>query len=165
MEKSIDEICKLTFWAAKKYEQSNTGCAQSALAGIFDALGKSDDLLFRSISGLADGLGLSTRGSCGALTAGALAIGMIFGRTREDFNDPLAAMDSYDLVLDLVDKFEEKVGAIRCCDIQKLKAGRSYNLRFPADMQAALDDDMLDHCSTVVGIAAEQAVRIILEES
>ncbi len=165
MEKSIEETCRQVYKMAENNERSNTGCAQSAMAAILDVINRPNDDLFRAVSGLADGLGLSTKGTCGALVAGALAIGLVFGRKREDFSDPLAAMDSYDLVLDLVDQFEKKIGALRCQDIQTAHAGRSFNLRNPDDMEAALDAGLLDHCAGVVATAAEMATRIIVEES
>lgn len=165
MTGNIEEIVNLAFQKAKQYEQENTGCAQSALAGIQEALSMPNEDLFRAASGLSDGLGLSTRGTCGALVAAALAIGSVFGRKRSDFEDPLAALDSYDLVLDLVEQFEQKVGAIRCLDIQTRFAGRSFNLRNPDDFEAAVEAGLSDHCSGVAGIAAELATRIILEES
>ncbi|MEW6264245.1 MAG: C-GCAxxG-C-C family protein [Thermodesulfobacteriota bacterium] len=164
MERNIEEVCRLAYQLAEKNELECSGCAQSALAGILDALDKRQDEVFRAASGLADGLGLSTRGNCGALVAGALAIGLFFGRRRENFHDPFAAMDSYDLVLDLVEKFEARFGSLRCLDIQTALAGRSFNLRRPEELEAALAAGLHHHCAQVVGTAAELATRIILEE-
>ncbi|MBU2547696.1 MAG: C-GCAxxG-C-C family protein [Proteobacteria bacterium] len=165
MTRNIDDLCRKAFELARHNEHEYTGCCQTTLAGILDALERPADEVFKAASGMADGMGLSTRGSCGALVAGALAIGLYFGRERKDFEDPLAAMDSYDLVLDLVEQFEKRFGALCCADIQTAHAGRSFDLRRPEDMEAALEAGMLDHCSGVAGTAAEIAARIILEES
>jgi C_GCAxxG_C_C family probable redox protein len=165
MTDTQDERIRIAFQKAQDYEKQYTGCAQSALAGILDSLEIKNEDLFRAASGLSDGLGLSTKGSCGALVGAALAIGLIFGRKRTDFQDPLAAMDSYDLVLDLVEQFETKIGAVRCKDIQTRLAGRSFNLREPEEFEAAIEAGMSDHCAFVAGTAAELATRIILEES
>ena len=165
MEKPIEEICRRAFELARHNEYEYTGCAQTTLAGLLDALEMPNDDVFKAVSGLADGLGLSTRGTCGALMAGALAIGLVFGRERKDLEDPLAALDSYDLVLDLVEQFENRFGALRCSDIQCAHAGRSFNLREPDDMEAAVEAGLMEYCSGVAGAAAEMAARLILEES
>ncbi len=160
-----EEVAQQAYEFARDFERENTGCAQSCLAGIYKALNLEDDSLFKAASGLSDGMGLTTNGTCGALTAGALVLGHYFGRTREQFEDPLAAMDSYDIVKDLHDQFLDRVGAVRCGDIQKKIAGRSFDLRNPDDLTAAVEAGMSDHCAEVAGIAAEIACRIIAEET
>ena len=59
----------------QQYEKTCTGCAQTTLAAVMDALDTQSEDAFRAASGLADGVGLSGDGSCGALTGGAMAIG------------------------------------------------------------------------------------------
>jgi len=61
MEKSRDSIVKKAFESAQNYEKKCTGCAQTTIAGIFEALGIENDDVFRSASGLADGLGANRR--------------------------------------------------------------------------------------------------------
>ena len=117
---------------------------------------------FLVASGLADGLGLTGDGACGGLTGGALVIGLLFGRTSHDFQDPFAAMHSYDLVQKLHEDFIKRYGTCRCYDIQKELMGRSFNLRSSEDIEAALAAGMQEHCSTVVGNAARAALQIIL---
>ena len=73
MEPSIEDLEEKAHSLGEKYEKECTGCAQTALAAIFDTLGIENDDVFRSASGLADGLGLTGDGSCGALVGGALA--------------------------------------------------------------------------------------------
>jgi C_GCAxxG_C_C family probable redox protein len=147
----------------EQYERTCTGCAQTTLAAVMDALGKQSEDAFRAASGLADGIGLSGDGSCGALTGGAMAIGLASGRTRKDFNDPLAAMTSYLLVRELVTHFQEHYGSCRCHDIQKKLMGRTFNLLDPKEMEEALEFGMLEHCARVVGDSAKTSVEIILK--
>ncbi len=47
-----------------KYEANYGGCAQAALAAIFDVVGVEAEDVFRSATGLAGGIGLSTEGTC-----------------------------------------------------------------------------------------------------
>lgn len=147
----------------EQYEKTCTGCAQTTLAAVMDALGTESEDAFRAASGLADGIGLSGDGSCGALAGGVMAIGLLRGRARKDFHDPLAAMDSYLLARRLVTHFQEQYGSCRCYDIQKKLMGRTFNLLDPKEMKEALGFGMLDHCSRVVGDSAKKTVEILLE--
>jgi len=147
----------------EQYEKTSTGCAQTTLAAVMDALGTESEDAFRAASGLADGIGLSGEGSCGALAAGAMAIGLACGRRRKDFHDPFAAMDSYLLARQLVDHFRNRYGSCRCYDIQKKLMGRTFNLLDPTEMKEAMDFGMLEHCSRVVGDSAKKTVEMILE--
>ncbi len=149
---------------AEEYEKTCTGCAQSAVAGLLDALGVEDESVFRAASGLADGIGLSGQGSCGALTGCSMVIGRLFGRERKDHKDMMKPMQSYLLCKELVEDFMEKYGSTRCYDIQMKTMGRTYNLLDPEDMKAALQEGMLDNCSRVVGLAAKKTGEIIQRE-
>lgn len=157
-----EEILTKAYETGVQNERRCTGCAQSALAAILDVLDIESDDAFRAASGMADGIGLSGDGSCGVLAAGVMAIGLMFGRDREHFSDPFAAMKSYKLAYKLYEDFIERYGSCRCYDIQKKLMGRTYNLRDAKEMEEALHGGMMDHCSKVVGNGARKAVEIIL---
>lgn len=146
----------------KEYEKTCTGCAQSTVAALFEILEINNDDVFKAASGLADGIGLSSDGSCGALTGGAMVIGIVFGRGYPEFKDPLAAIKSYDLVKELHEHFISEYETCRCADIQKKLMGRSFNLRNSDEAARAIEQGMSDHCSDVVGRAAAMALRIIV---
>ena len=164
MEKSRDVILEKAFESALNYERKCTGCAQTTIAGIFEALGIENDDVFRSASGLADGLGLTGDGSCGALVGGAMVIGYLFGRKKKDFSDMMKPMTSYIMSKRLHDRFVEKYGTCRCYDIQKSLMGRTFNLYDPSELKKATEYGMIDHCSKVVGTSARLATEIIIDE-
>jgi C_GCAxxG_C_C family probable redox protein len=164
MEESKEEIAKKAFDLAERYEKECTGCAQTTIAGIFDALGIRNDDVFKAASGLADGLGLSGDGTCGALVGGAMVISYLFGRERKDCKDMLKPMKSYLLSKKLHDQFVGKYGTCRCHDLQKSLMGRTFNLLDRTDFEEATKSDMMKHCSNVVGTTAKLATTIILEE-
>ncbi len=164
MRKSKQEIVNKAFELAERYEKECTGCAQTTIAGIFDALDITNDDVFKAASGLADGLGLSGDGTCGALVGGAMVISYLFGRERKDFKDMLKPMKSYLLAKKLHDRFVEKYGTCRCYDIQESLMGRTFNLLDGTEFQEAIESDMIKHCSKVVGTAAKLTTEIILEE-
>ena len=164
MEGSKEGIAKKAFDLAEGYEKECTGCAQTTIAGIFDALGVGNDDVFKAASGLADGLGLSGDGTCGALVGGAMVISYLFGRERKDCKDMLKPMKSYLLAKKLHDQFVEKYGTCRCHDLQKSLMGRTFNLLDRTEFEEAAKSDMMKHCSKVVGTTAQLATSIILRE-
>ncbi len=163
-EKGKEEILERAYQVAKEYEKTCTGCAQSAVAGLLDVLRMENEDVFKAASGLADGIGLSGDGSCGALTGCAMVIGLIFGRERKDHRNILKPMKSYLLCKELHNDFIQQYGTCRCYDIQKKLMGRTFNLMDPKDLEAAGSAGMMEHCSSVVGRAASKAAEIILRE-
>lgn len=163
MYESREDKLKKAFDYAKAYEKKCTGCAQTTMAGIFDALDTWNDDVFKCASGLADGLGLTGDGSCGALVGASLVIGFMFGREKKDFEDVLKPMQTYLMVKELHDRFVDKYGSCRCYDIQQRLMGRTYDLYKKEDLKAAFNSGMIDVCSTLVGTCASMAVEIILD--
>jgi len=159
-EEIADKASKL----AEEFERKYTGCAQTTIAGIFEALGIENDDVFKAASGLADGLGLTGDGTCGALVGGAMVISYLFGRERKDFEDMLKPMKSYLLVKKLHDQFVEKYGTCRCSELQKSLMGRTFNLLDKKEFKEALEFGMVNYCSKVAGTAARLATMIILDE-
>ncbi|MFW9946410.1 MAG: C-GCAxxG-C-C family protein [Candidatus Odinarchaeota archaeon] len=162
MKEKNEEILSKAFELGKKYERECTGCAQTVIAAIFDSLGIWNDDVFKAASGLADGLGLTGDGSCGALVGASMAIGYLFGRDRENFKDMYKPMKSYTLVKKLHDRYVKKYGSCRCYDVQMKTLGRTYNLWNADELKEAFKSDMMEHCSELVGNVAKFATKIIL---
>jgi C_GCAxxG_C_C family probable redox protein len=158
--KIVEEAQRL----AVEYERKCTGCAQSAVAGLLDALGIEDEGVFKAASGLADGIGLTGDGSCGALTGGSMVIGLVYGRERKDHEDMMKPMKSYLMCKELLEDFVARYGSCRCYDIQEKLMGRTYNMYDPKELQEAFKTGMMDHCSGVVGRSAEKTAEMILRE-
>lgn len=157
----VKDAMEKAFELGQKYERQYTGCAQTVIAAIFDTLGIWSEDVFKAASGLADGLGLTGDGSCGALVGASMVISYLFPRERKDFADVFKPMKAYSLVKQLHDRFVEEYGSCRCYDIQMKLMGRTFNLWDPEEMKEALSFGMMDHCSKVVGNTARMAVEII----
>lgn len=164
LEERKDSLMEEAYRLAREYEATCTGCAQSVVAGLLDTLGMEEEGVFRAASGLADGIGLTGDGSCGALTGGCMVLGLLFGRERRDHRDMMKPMRSYLLCRDLHRFFVECYGSTRCHDIQKKLMGRTYNLYDPEELKEAFRSGMLEHCSEVVGRAARRTAELILRE-
>jgi C_GCAxxG_C_C family probable redox protein len=163
MEK--DEILDRVYRLAFNYEKECRGCAQSTLAALQDVFDIRDDTTFRSASGLSGGIGLTTLGTCGALTGCSMAIGMLFGREREDFKDEgKKRMVAYRLCKQLAERFVQEYGSVVCGEIQKTHLGSHYDLWDP-EVYRNFDEVAYrrEKCPELVGIAAVWAAEIILE--
>ena len=162
MEK--EEILEKVYETGKRYELKSGGCAQCTIAAIFDVLGVENEGLFKAATGMADGVGLTGDGHCGALSGGTMAIGYFFGRSKEDFGNPKKQIKACILAKKLHDEFVDQYGSCRCADIQEKLAGRFFNLYDPEEIKAAFKAGLPEKCSTLVGKTAQLATRIILEE-
>jgi C_GCAxxG_C_C family probable redox protein len=160
------ELLDRVYAMAFTYEKENRGCAQSVLAALQDVFDLKNDDVFRSASALSGGVGLSTHGTCGALSGGVMAIGMMFGRERSNFKDPgKIRMISYGLAKRLTEKFEDQYGSIICYQVQRSNLGRSFDLWSSIDYA---DFEKVayrqEKCPHLVGMAAAWAAEIILDE-
>jgi len=163
MTKNIDEVADRAFEIARAHESQSGVCSQCSIAGIFEALEVENDDIIKAATALADGVGLTGDGHCGALSGGTIAISHFFGRERKDFGQFPSDFNSFILAKGLHDQFVEKYGTCRCADIQKRVLGRFYNLYDPVDLEAALKDGMMEKCANLVGEVARMATKIILE--
>jgi len=164
MKEAKDAALDTAFDKAKQNELRSGGCAQCTVAGIFEALGVEDEGVFRAATGLADGVGLTGDGHCGALSGGAMVISYFFGRSTEEFGDMMKQLHACILSKKLHDQFVEKYGTCRCANIQEKTFGRFYNLYDPEEMKAAFKAGLPEKCSTLVGETARMATKIILDE-
>jgi C_GCAxxG_C_C family probable redox protein len=162
--KSREEIAERAGELAAEYERTCTGCAQSAVAGLLDALEIDSHDVFKAASGLADGIGLTGDGSCGALTGCAMVIGLVLGRERKDHRDMMKPMQSYLLCKELHGEFIREYGSCRCHDIQRKLMGRTFDLLDPKQLDEAFKQGMLEHCARVCGAAARRTVELISRE-
>lgn len=162
MKQNKEEILNKAYEYGKKYERECTGCAQTVIAAVFDSLGIWNEDVFRAASGLADGLGLTGDGSCGALVGGSMVIGYLFGRGKEDFKDMYKPMKSYTLVKKLHDQYVKKFGSCRCFDVQEKLMGRTFDMWNADELKEAFKSGMMDHCSDLVGTIAQITTKTIL---
>jgi len=161
---SRDEILEKVYRLAYKYEAERGSCPQCVQAVIYETLGIGDPNTIRAADGLAGGTALSTEGTCGALVGGLLAIGLVTGRTYEDFSAGNRKRRVFQYAKKLYDKFVEEYGSPLCKDVQKKIFGKSFNLLDSKDYEEFLKaGGHVDKCPSVSGNAAKWAAEIILD--
>jgi len=120
-------MLKRVYDRAFEYEQKYGSCPQCVLAAIQDEFGIIHDDVFRAGHALAGGVGLSSDGTCGALTGGVMALSCKYGRSRENF-DKGRFLHSYVHAKKLRDRFVQEYGSTICRDVHKKLFGRTFNL-------------------------------------
>jgi C_GCAxxG_C_C family probable redox protein len=159
-----EEMLEAVYQKAKAYELQGGNCAQCSIAAIFEVLGVEDENVIRAATGLADGVGLSGDGHCGALSGGTMAISYFFGRKKEDLGRMGKQIRALLLAKKFYEQFVAEFSTCRCHDIQIKQFGRFFNLYEMEDLKAALQAGMPEKCATLVGKAARMALKIILDE-
>jgi hypothetical protein len=80
------DILKEVYHRAFTYEARLGSCPQCVLAALYEILNIGNESIFQASQGLAGGTALSSKGTCGALAGGIIAISFLVGRTYHDFN-------------------------------------------------------------------------------
>lgn len=165
-----EEILEKAYKLGFEGEHDVRGCAQCALAGVMDALGIQNDIVYKAASGLAGGAGECIDGNCGGVSGGIMAMSMFFGRTREEEATKKGREDKYvsfRMAAALHDKFIEKYGTVICGEIHQKIYGRAYALRDDEQKQMFRDagaHEREDGCCDAVGLGARYATELILDE-
>jgi mannitol-1-phosphate 5-dehydrogenase len=146
-----------------EYERHYHGCGQCALAAVLEATDMFDEAVFEAATPAAGGLGHCGDATCSALTGVSLAIGLAFPRRRANFGgDRENKYRTFSMVQQLIERYEQRYGGIRCHDIHRHEFGRAYDLRLEAEREAFdAAGAHEDKCTSVVARAAKWAVEII----
>ena len=163
---TLEEAKTLAFKAGFEGEKYRMDCAQETWHGVSTALGIKNPMIFKVLSAFEGGGGISSEGSCGAISGGLAAFSYYFGRTYEQWEKKEMVFKSADLGMELINRFKEKYGGIRCKDVHLEKFGRTFNLR-DRKVDFQIFEEMGGHefqCPSVVGWTAAQIIDILWEE-
>jgi hypothetical protein len=137
LTKTKHEIIKKSHELATEYEAKYKGCGQCTFMAVIDALRwggleiiprEVEDRLFSGLCLMTGGVGLSGEGSCGAVTAGTLAIGLALG-LEQDSTSERVFRQSCAIVRDaLLSRYYKKYNSLLCKDIQRKLFGKAWDL-------------------------------------
>lgn len=161
--KAKQEIVDKAYSLAYENEQKYGCCPQCVLAAIQDVLGTVDDATLKASHALAGGGGLSTGGTCGALSGGMLALSTKYGRDRANFGTG-RFMGSYRLGKRLHDRFVTEFGSPICAEVQTGLFGRSFDMWDVKDFKAFEEaGGHRDRCPSVAGRVAGWTAEMLIE--
>lgn len=168
IEKEIDwhEVAKQAYDLGFEYEAKYHGCGQCSYAAVSEILGCFDPEVFEAATGFCGGIGLDNNQTCSALSGAVMAIGMLYHRSRENFDgDKESKYANFELVQNLIEKFKQEFGTTTCKDIHALKYGRAYDLRKKEERVAF--EEAGGHgpkgCTDTVGKASQFAIEVLAE--
>jgi hypothetical protein len=116
-----------------------------------EALGKVDPLMVKAIGPMAGGS--RVRSLCGALQAGVLTLGMLYGAEGEKLSSQEALVESFQPAIRFYGEFEKAFGSRNCHEIIHA------DLNNPEERQKWVDRGGLEECARLCG----QTVRILFE--
>jgi len=90
---------------------NNFNCAQSVLTSFAEELGLTEDELLRVSSAFGGGIGRQ-QFTCGAVTGAAMALGLKFGKGKNDSDDKKQL--TYDKTVEMFDEFTRLNGSTNC---------------------------------------------------
>lgn len=161
-----DRIAEVASELAAAYERHYHTCGQCTLAGILDALGVRSDDAFRSSSCFGAGVGKLGDGSCGGYLGAAMAVALLFGRSRDRFDDDPQSMELVNrAAVRLHERFLSAFGSITCAEIQSRLFGRTFDL-WNTEQRAEFEraGGHSERCPAVVASAARWGTELILDE-
>jgi C_GCAxxG_C_C family probable redox protein len=108
--------------------------------------------------------GIALRGeTCGAVVGSLMALGLIYGRGREDLNDFSSYQRSLPPARRFCRRFEEEMGSTMCGDIVEAAFGKRYDLADPIQAVEWMNEGAVEKCAVVVGKAVRIAAEIIMK--
>jgi C_GCAxxG_C_C family probable redox protein len=160
-EKLIEKVRILAY----NYEAELGSCPQCVLSAIMEILGVGDELTIKATDSLAGGTALSTKGTCGALVGGMLAIGSLEGRNYKDFKEGKKVRRVFKYAKKLYERFVDEYDSPTCEGVQKRIFGRSFDLLNPKDYKEFEKAGAhVNKCPNVSGNVAKWTAEIILKE-
>ncbi|MFA6223637.1 MAG: C-GCAxxG-C-C family protein [Desulfomonilaceae bacterium] len=135
---------------AKQLFDSGFYCAESVLQAVAEHAATHSPLIPKISTGFCGGISRS-KGMCGAVTGGVMALGMIFGRTSAD----MPPDDTYLKVRELLTTFENQYGSSNCFDL----TGCDFNEAMGRERWK--ESGMANKCREFTGAAARMVVEII----
>jgi C_GCAxxG_C_C family probable redox protein len=160
-----EELAQNAYELAFRYEAELGSCPQCVLAAIKETIDVGDPAIIQAADALAGGTALSSRGTCGALVGGLLAISSLVGRNYSDFQAEKRIRRVFKYSKMLYDRFIKEYGSPLCCDVQTQLFGRSFNLLDKAEYaEFEHAGAHVDKCPSVSGNVAKWTVELIIDE-
>jgi C_GCAxxG_C_C family probable redox protein len=135
---------------ARELFNSGFYCAESVLLAVTEHAGIHSPLIPKISTGFCGGIS-RTKGICGAVSGGVMALGMIFGRASAN----MTVDNTYGKVQELLTRFENQYGASNCFDL----TGCDFNVA--ADRQRWKESGTATKCEEFTGVAARMVADII----
>ena len=122
-----------------------------------------DDNVLKAAAGLSGGVG-GMQDVCGALLGSSIALGMKYGRERQELDNLEIMPEALAPVGRLYKWFEKEYGTVKCRELRtKFGGGIYYDMNVPWQKEMAEEAGVAQGCVDLVGRTASRAAELILE--
>jgi C_GCAxxG_C_C family probable redox protein len=141
---------------------SNCGnCAQTTFLILQEGFDLEGDSILKALTPFP---GIALRGeTCGAVTGSLMALGLIFGRDKDNLNNWQAYLDSLPSSRRFCRRFEKETGSTMCGKIVEAQFGKCFNLADPVEAIQWLNCGALEKCGDVIQNGIRIAAEIITD--
>jgi hypothetical protein len=169
LKKTKEEIIKKAQELGIENEAKYKGCCQSTFLAVVDALRwggleiipkDMEERLYSGICLLTAGVCMTGEGTCGAVSASVMAIGLALGIPRETKDVTIANRAGVKVRDTLLAKYYKQYGSILCKDVMRKYFGKAWDLTSDKMTQEFLS--ITDGCA--IKQTAGWATEIILNE-
>ena len=148
VDKKIQEVLELS-----------GNCAQTSFITLQEVFDLGGEDIVKALTAFP---GIALRGeTCGAVVGSMMAMGLVYGRNREQLNDYKRYLASLPSARKFCRAFEEEYGSTMCGDIVEKQFGKRYNLADPAEAMEWASQGAIEKCSEVISTAVEIASELI----
>ena len=144
------DIKKVEEKAKERFGKGGLLCAESVLTTVSDEVGIISPLIPRIATGFCGGIA-RTRGICGAVAGGVMALGIVYGRDNAEQSNETV----YEKVQQFLRAFEEEYKSTNCFELT------GCDLSTEEGRQAFVDKGVLEKCRQFTGKAASLAAKFI----
>ena len=139
---------------ALEYFDNKFNCAQSVLTAFVDEIGLTEDESLRVACAFGGGIGRQQL-TCGALTGAAMAVGLKFGKGKNDEDDKKQL--TYDITVALFDEFTKLNGSTNCRNLLN-----ELDMRDEAEYKLIVEQNLFHtYCRKYVADAVKITEEII----
>ena len=139
---------------ALNFFDTNFNCSQPVLAAFADESGLSEDESLRVASAFGGGMSRQ-QFTCGAVTGASMAIGLKFGKGKNDSDEK--KVETYEKTLILFNEFKSLHGSTDC-----LKLLNNLDMNDPEDLKTIREQDLFHiNCRKYVSDAVRLTEKII----
>ena len=136
--------------AKKMFGEDGLFCAESVLTTLSNEAGIISPLIPRIATGFCGGIA-RTRGMCGAVTGGIMALGIMYGRDNAGQN----VITVYEKVRIFLRAFEKEYKSINCFELT------GYDLSKEDERKAFVEKGIMEKCRELTGRAAGLVAELI----
>jgi C_GCAxxG_C_C family probable redox protein len=142
---------------ALTYFDSKFNCSQSVLIALSDLTGLSEEESLKVASAFGGGIGRQQL-TCGALTGAAMALGLKFGKGKDDPEE--FKQHTYELTRTLFDEFTRRHGDTACFRLLE-----GLNMNDPADSEILASRGLFEkNCRSYVSDAVNLAGKLMTDK-